>query len=76
MPVKIAPRVRSYRDFNLRTRPEAAKNPYRRKPSTLARWAREGKGPRITWIGNTPYYSDQAIADDLAAREKAPGEKP
>jgi hypothetical protein len=37
---------------------------------TIRLWRKLGKGPPITWIGQTPHYRFEAVRDWLRASEK------
>jgi hypothetical protein len=61
-------RAPSHRDFGLYDEDEAAVA-LKKKKSTLRTWRARGEGPRVTYIGRTPFFSEEAIRDYLAARE-------
>jgi hypothetical protein len=37
---------------------------------TIRLWRKLGKGPPVTWIGQTPHYRFEAVKDWLRASEK------
>ena len=61
-------RAPSHRDFGLLDEDEAAVA-LKKKKSTLGTWRARGEGPRVTFIGRTPFFSEQAIQDYLSSRE-------
>ncbi len=63
----------SHRDFGLYDEDETAVI-IKKKKSTLRTWRARGEGPRVTYIGRTPFFSEQAIQDYLASREVGPDE--
>ena len=62
MPITIIkPPARDHRALGLRNREEAA-GVLGVKPATLAQWVYQRRGPKIVYLGRSPYYSDEAIA--------------
>jgi hypothetical protein len=41
-----------------------------RTERTLARWAAQGIGPPITWLGRTPYYHAPSVRAWLLSQER------
>jgi hypothetical protein len=42
----------------------------KKSPRTVRKWRREGIGPPVTWIGQTPYYRIVAAREWLVSAEK------
>ena len=61
-------RAPNHRDFGLYDEDEAAVVLKKRK-STLRTWRARGEGPRVTYVGRTPFFTEEAIRDYLASRE-------